>query len=164
MRRRLWRALIHLDVVKIREWVDFKSSVLSTTWNYKIPVDVGYSDLYPEMTEPAAVQGKCTEAFLPCGKGHRRQISRIPRSCSSTPLPDDLDDSRPSSKYRLMHHLVGQPLPKASPPSDEQLDVVPVNVIHMIKTDTEITNSPALRGFHWFMDFYFALAAYMQIV
>jgi hypothetical protein len=63
MRRRLWWSLIFFDT-RIGELADFKTTMLTPTWDCRIPLDVNDSDLRLEMKEPPQVQGKCTEALF----------------------------------------------------------------------------------------------------
>lgn len=61
MSRRLWWSLVLFDS-RMSELAGHKSSVLSPTWNCKVPLNVNDSDIRPEMKEPPALQGKTTES------------------------------------------------------------------------------------------------------
>ncbi|KAH7052387.1 hypothetical protein B0J12DRAFT_710478 [Macrophomina phaseolina] len=63
MRRRLWWALVLFDS-RVGELADCRSAALAPTWDCSIPLNVNDADLWPEMREPAAVLGKCTEALF----------------------------------------------------------------------------------------------------
>lgn len=71
MRRRLWWSLVLFDA-RISELSDYKTTILTPTWDCKIPLNVNDFDLRPEMKEPPPVQGKVTEgifALLRCEIG-----------------------------------------------------------------------------------------------
>jgi hypothetical protein len=63
IRRRLWWSLILFDT-RIGELADFKTIILTPTWDCRIPLNVNDSDFGLEMKEPPQVQGKCTEALF----------------------------------------------------------------------------------------------------
>ncbi|KAJ5810452.1 uncharacterized protein N7503_002670 [Penicillium pulvis] len=63
MSRRLWWALMMFDT-RVGELSGAKTSTLNPTWNCKPPLNINDSDLWAEMKEPPAVQGKATEAVF----------------------------------------------------------------------------------------------------
>ncbi|EKG13745.1 Transcription factor fungi [Macrophomina phaseolina MS6] len=63
MRRRLWWALVLFDS-RVGELANCRSAALAPTWDCRIPLNLNDADLWPEMREPAAVLGKCTEALF----------------------------------------------------------------------------------------------------
>ncbi|KAF1356449.1 hypothetical protein BDV97DRAFT_287483 [Delphinella strobiligena] len=63
MCQRLWWSLILFDA-RISELADYKASMLSPTWNCKMPLNVNDFDLQPNMKDSPAVQGNSTEALF----------------------------------------------------------------------------------------------------
>lgn len=63
LRRRLWWSLILFDT-RIGELADFKTAMLTPTWDCRIPLNVNDSDFRLEMKESPQVQGKSTEALF----------------------------------------------------------------------------------------------------
>ncbi|KAJ5659160.1 hypothetical protein N7507_005611 [Penicillium longicatenatum] len=63
MSRRLWWSLVLLDA-RISELAGAKTSTLNPTWNCKPLLNINDSDIWMEMKEPPAVQGKATEAVF----------------------------------------------------------------------------------------------------
>ena len=63
MRRRLWWSLIIFDS-RICELSDYKTAMLTPTWDCKTPLNVNDSDAQPEMKSPPVVHGKPTEALF----------------------------------------------------------------------------------------------------
>jgi hypothetical protein len=62
MRRRLWWALVIFDS-RISQLADFKTQMLTPTWDCNIPLNVNDTDLRPEMKEPPIALEKPTEAI-----------------------------------------------------------------------------------------------------
>jgi hypothetical protein len=67
MCRRLWWSLMLFDC-RMCEFVDYKTSMLTPTWDCKIPLNVDDADLRPEMKEPPVAQGTPTEAHFAAGR------------------------------------------------------------------------------------------------
>lgn len=63
MSRRLWWSIVMFDT-RIGELSGAKTSILNPTWNCNPPLNVNDSDIWAEMKEPPAVQGKVTEAVF----------------------------------------------------------------------------------------------------
>lgn len=63
MSRRLWWSLVMFDA-RVGELSGAKTSTLNPTWNCNLPLNINDSDLWVEMKEPPAVQGKATEAVF----------------------------------------------------------------------------------------------------
>lgn len=63
MRRRLWWSLILFDA-RISELADYKVSMLSPTWDCRMPLNVNDFDLRPTMKDSPALQGNSTEALF----------------------------------------------------------------------------------------------------
>ncbi|KAJ6084296.1 hypothetical protein N7486_011096 [Penicillium sp. IBT 16267x] len=64
MSRRLWWSLVMLHA-RMGELSGAKSSIMNPTWNCNPPLNINDSDLWVEMKEPPAGQGKATEAIFP---------------------------------------------------------------------------------------------------
>ncbi|KIW72514.1 hypothetical protein PV04_00699 [Phialophora macrospora] len=63
MRRRLWWSLMLFDS-RVAQLASSKTETLDPTWDCKIPLNVGDSDLRPEMKEPPANQAGSTDALF----------------------------------------------------------------------------------------------------
>ncbi|CRG86132.1 Outward-rectifier potassium channel TOK1 [Talaromyces islandicus] len=63
MRRRLWWSLVLFDS-RVNELADFKTTVLTPTWDCKIPLNVSDSELLPNMKELPRVQRSSTDALF----------------------------------------------------------------------------------------------------
>lgn len=63
MRRRLWWSLILFDT-RICELSDYKTAMLTPSWDCRTPLNVNDFDLRPEMKTPPAVHGTSTEALF----------------------------------------------------------------------------------------------------
>ncbi|MCJ1399895.1 hypothetical protein MMC11_003098 [Xylographa trunciseda] len=63
MRRRLWWSLILFDT-RIGELADYKTAMLTPTWDCRTPLNLNDFDLQPEMKDPPAIQEKPSEALF----------------------------------------------------------------------------------------------------
>lgn len=75
MRRRLWWS-ITLFEYRISETSGSTVTTLDPTWDCKVPLNVNDSDLRPDMKEPPAIQGICTEALFPVVRSELGQYIR----------------------------------------------------------------------------------------
>lgn len=63
MRRRLWWSLVLFDS-RISEMAEHQTTTLAPTWDCYVPLNVGDSELQPEMKEPPPAQTKPTDALF----------------------------------------------------------------------------------------------------
>ena len=106
MSRRIWWSLMLFDS-RVSELAGHKSSILSPTWDCKVPLNVNDSDIRPGMKEPPALQGKTTESLFSVVRSElgdfvRQTMFHLEFTCPALkPIIDDDQRSRPPDRDTL---------------------------------------------------------------